>query len=207
MKTKDKILLTSLKLLNEQGVKSVTIRHIAKEMGISHGNLGYHYPNLDTIIQDLYFQLVSLMNAEIEKLQGDPVSLQLMYKTNKIIFETIYKFRFMFLDFVEICRSNPTIMDYHRQLMSNRKMQLLFITTNLQEQGIIRTDFSTEQFESFIMTLFITTEFWLSSSMILYQGEEEDKVTYYLKFFCSQLIPYLTVEGRKQFDIIMKANQ
>ena len=58
MRTKDKILVTALQLLNEHGVKSVTIRDIAAEMGISHGNLGYHYANMELIIYALYEQLV-----------------------------------------------------------------------------------------------------------------------------------------------------
>ena len=53
MRTKDKILVTALQLLNEHGVKSVTIRDIAAEMGISHGNLGYHYANMELIIYAL----------------------------------------------------------------------------------------------------------------------------------------------------------
>ncbi|WP_240510954.1 TetR/AcrR family transcriptional regulator [Algoriphagus antarcticus] len=43
LKTKEKILLTAIKLYNPSGVQIITSRHIAAEMGISHGNLDCHY--------------------------------------------------------------------------------------------------------------------------------------------------------------------
>ena len=93
MRTKDKILVTALQLLNEHGVKSVTIRDIAAEMGISHGNLGYHYANMELIIYALYEQLVKEMDAVIGSMQFSGIHLQLVYDSNKIMFTKFYEYR------------------------------------------------------------------------------------------------------------------
>ncbi len=42
-KTKEKIKQVSIKLFNENETLSITTNHIAKEAGISPGNLYYHY--------------------------------------------------------------------------------------------------------------------------------------------------------------------
>ena len=43
--TKEKIIETSIKLFNEKGCLNTSTRHIADELGISVGNLYYHFKN------------------------------------------------------------------------------------------------------------------------------------------------------------------
>lgn len=54
MKTKERILLTSVELFNRNGVVAVTTNHIAKAMQISPGNLYFHYDNKEEILEELF---------------------------------------------------------------------------------------------------------------------------------------------------------
>ena len=54
MKTKERILITSIDLFNRSGVGSVTTNHIAKAMEISPGNLYFHYDNKEEILVELF---------------------------------------------------------------------------------------------------------------------------------------------------------
>ncbi len=54
MKTKERILLTSVDLFNRSGVVAITTNHIAKAMDISPGNLYFHYDNKEEILLELF---------------------------------------------------------------------------------------------------------------------------------------------------------
>ena len=69
MDTKSRILETALALYNEQGIQSVTNRHIAAEMGISPGNLHYHFRHTDDIIVALYEALSVEMDELVRGLE------------------------------------------------------------------------------------------------------------------------------------------
>lgn len=42
--TRDRILSAAMRLFNEHGVQNVAVDHIAQALGISNGNLNYHFP-------------------------------------------------------------------------------------------------------------------------------------------------------------------
>lgn len=81
--TRDRIVDAAVELFNEHGASNVTTNHIAAHLGISPGNLYYHFANKEEIVREAW----SRMNAEaarIWELPGgvmpspaqDPVALQ-----------------------------------------------------------------------------------------------------------------------------------
>ena len=52
--TKTRILDTALNLFNRAGERNVTTNHIAEDLGISPGNLYYHYRNKAAIVAALF---------------------------------------------------------------------------------------------------------------------------------------------------------
>ena len=99
MKTRDRILVTSLALFNDEGESSTTTIDIANEMDISPGNLYYHFKGKDQIIAELFQQyelaLANTLTAPIEaplgKGQGN---VEDNWYYLYVVMEEMYQYRF-----------------------------------------------------------------------------------------------------------------
>ena len=73
MKTKDKIIATAIDLFNIHGTKAISTNHIAKEMGISPGNLYYHFRSKNDIIRSISDNFSNELGSAL-KIQLDTIS-------------------------------------------------------------------------------------------------------------------------------------
>ncbi|GAB3506109.1 TetR/AcrR family transcriptional regulator [Emticicia fontis] len=208
MTTKQRILQTSLHLFNQYGIDAVTVRHIAKELGMSHGNLCYHFPNTDAIAETLYEQLIAELNQVIEEpAVFSTTNLRAFYKLCAFVFEKLYNYKFLIQDFISITRRNPGLKQKHRDLLTSRRIFLrIGIDAGIQA-GFLKPDIIEGQYENFFNQLFIIGDFWLASAEILFEGKEEDKLPTYLNIAFTLIIPYLTEKGLNEYKGLLKQTE
>ncbi len=200
MSTKEKILQTALRLFNEHGTDAITVRHIAKEMQISHGNLCYHYPTTDIIIEKLYEQLVEKLTAAILSVPLGKIDLQLVYDASLVTYRLFHEYRFLMLDFVRITRRIPGIREHYRQLVGFRHQQFSLVFEALIANGLLKPPAHTTQLEDYITQLFVFGNFWLSEAEIVFDKTEEEKIRYFHRVAFGSLVPLLTEKGWKEFQ-------
>lgn len=204
MTTKEKILHKALECFNRDGTDAVTVRSIATELGMSHGNLCYHFPTTDDIIKALYFQLVDDMNAQIApNTEGVKIDLKFLAKMTKASFEGLYKYRFLLLDFVHIMRRMPEIKTHYQALTKMRHLQFQFLISALEKNRYVKPQRLENQYDTWIQTAILFGDFWLSNAEIIYEGAEENKVETYWRMFMRIGAPYLTAKGLRELDAIL----
>ena len=98
MTTKDKIIETSVKLFNEKGCLNTSTRHISDELGISVGNLYYHFKNKEEILIEIFLRYVNVVFKEISFLNHSQDEIFLLKNFLVDTLDSNIEYRFLHLE-------------------------------------------------------------------------------------------------------------
>jgi len=197
--TKEKILDTSLMLFNSQGLSKVTLRTIAKNMGISQGNLNYHIKKRDDIIETLYFQLVQNIDNSMAKIQQTQNPFQLVVDISQTIMSNFFEYRFFLLDFVQIMRENKKIKTHYTALSTQREQQFSVLFKMLIENKLMRAEVLPNEYDYFYKRIQMLSEFWISDAEIHNTKITKKTIQKYSEILMQAIFPYLTLKGQKEY--------
>lgn len=200
MSTKEKILFKALELFNIDGVENVTTRHIAKAIDISQGNLHYHYPTKNVVIETLFNEfLVEIKNAE--RFKNNSFEKEQVIASMKDSFKIMFKYRFFFKDNEVVWRRLPEIKKIKLELFNLKKNQILNIITLYKNQGIFREQISQEQINFLAEQFIFSITSWLGAKE--YLNEESNISDYYARFTFRIWLPYLKEDEMKKWEEIL----
>jgi AcrR family transcriptional regulator len=201
--TKAKILAAALRQFNEMGTDAVTVRSVAEETGISHGNLCYHFKNIDALIEALYFELVDKVDRYAEQLRQLPMNLEQLYEQSEATLRIMYEYRFLLLDFVRINRRLPVIREHYRQLLALRRWQVLAALEKTVETGLMRKPWREDFHDQLTWQILVLGDAWITQAEILHDEKGEEIIQRYGRLFFGSIMPYLTEKGRKEYQALM----
>lgn len=191
MTTKEKILDTARMLFNEHGIRSITTRHIAASMGISPGNLHYHFKHTEDVVIALFEQLKKKYDKIIEEVQNLPLKhLGDLVPVFNTLYDQINDYRFLFLHFVEISIWIPEIKNDYRQLLSRREEQFRDWLDTLEKEGILMA-IPDQTKADLVKKLFIIGDFWLSHNILHNQYTGDEARRDFVSALLSVLLPYV----------------
>lgn len=202
-KTKEKVLHTALMLFNEKGIAQVSLRIISNEVGISLGNLTYHFRKREEIIEALYLNLVAELNEAIQNtIEGDG-SLKELFQTADIMIERFYEYRFIFLDFVHIIRNHEVIREHYRALLDIREQQYGYFIESMIKSKLFREALLENEYSYLFKRLRIISDFWFSANTINKHLIVRNDILEFKRLFRQMIFPYLTEKGRMEFEALM----
>lgn len=197
-KTKTKILSEALLLFNEHGLKNVSLRTISDALGMSVGNLQYHFKKREFIVEGLYFQMVKVIDEDMPK-SLTVTNLTTCYALNQHIAHTFFEYRFFFLDFATIMRDHVRIKAHYQQLSEQREVQFLAIMQALVDTRLVREPILPNEYKTLYRQIEIVSNFWLSSTAIKVTALNDGLIADYAEIITRCLFPYLTDKGREAY--------
>ena len=198
MKTKQRIIEQAIALFNAKGLSNVTIRDIAKSMGISHGNLNYHFPNREILLISIY----KLMTKDASKVYDRIVLSEnpFLYFNELLQGLEIFhnKYKFFNLDVLEISRHYPKVSELLNTTFQIRKSQMRLFFQKGIEQGYFKDD-NSEKYIRLQHTIRILITFWSSQKEILTSANASENSSMSV-FIWDLLIPHMSKKGLQAYN-------
>ena len=195
--TKQKILIKSLSLFNDEGISKISLRDISNFVNISVGNLQYHFKKREDIIEALYFQLAEKIDQVILLNENNLFKSFLELSTE--VFSIMYGYRFFFLDFVSVVRNNSTIKAHYCQLSLQREAQFKVIVDVLIKNGILREAELKQEYLNLYRRIEVMSNFWFSSVLIKADTLSKGTIRDYASVIGQNIYPYLTEKSKAQY--------
>jgi AcrR family transcriptional regulator len=173
MKTRDRILHTSLALFNEEGEATTTTIDIANELNISPGNLYYHFKGKDQIIAELFQQYEQAMRhtltAPLERpLSSDRSTTEQNWYFLYVVIEEMYQYRFLYHNLENLLQRYPDIKRGFKRLLQLKRAALYAICQTLLQQDVI--DARDQQLLGLADNMTLNLTFWFSYETLVHNN-------------------------------------
>src|SRR5215213_5348817 len=189
--TKTRILDAALSLFNEQGTANVTTNHIAEALGMSPGNLYYHYRNKAEIVRALFARIQAAWATNYAMPSGAAPSVRLMEAMVAGNFDIQGQYRFFFRDLTLLLNADPQLAAAYR---ANREAGLTntrFLISLFINGGVLTPIGGEQALDDFANLLWMVGDFWLvfkdAGQSAFSPADSEQGV----RVFRSLLTPYL----------------
>ncbi|MBK6069427.1 TetR/AcrR family transcriptional regulator [Acinetobacter baumannii] len=208
LKTKDRILQISLQLFNERGERSVTTNHIAAELGISPGNLYYHFRNKHEIIKELMHQY-QVETLEMLSLPEDrPLTTNDKINYFQVLSGQLWNYRFIHRDVYHLVESNEDFKKIYPRFAGQVMQQGQRIYQAFVDAGLMKM--TPSEIEALIINLWIVltnwTNFLYMSGHISDNNHLEEKwVWQALRQMVFLEGPYLMGESRATYEQLLES--
>ena len=158
-RTAQRILEAALDLFNRFGEPNVSTTLVAGELNISPGNLYYHYPAKDELINRLYegyeTELDELLHAG-EGVQDVEDAWFFMHS----LFELIWRYRFLYRDLNDLLSRNRYLETRFQPLLAHKARAVRELLEGLGRGGALRAD--TRDLDAVATSMVVLLTYWLS---------------------------------------------
>ncbi len=192
--TKDKILETALKMFNETSTQASTTNHIAAEMGISPGNLHYHFKNREEIIRELYHKKNEETVLHVDKFPKDIVEL---LSHQKILNKVFWKYRFFQRELSILLFRDPLFKEEYVRDNIGHKKRIIAIYKNLVDSGDLNIRYDNE-IEHLADSILLVAQYYTSFCETMGEELTFECIENSLSHVRGTMRPYLTEQAFKK---------
>ncbi|MFZ1108250.1 MAG: TetR/AcrR family transcriptional regulator [Rhodomicrobium sp.] len=198
--TRERILKAALQLFNRFGEPTITTSAIAADAGMSHGNLYYHYPSKEKIVEDLFEQFCREIERTLVAPESRPANAEDVWLFLHLMFEAIFKYRFLYRDLNELLSRHRSIEKQFRRIVDRQMETAATLMQGLVDAGAMRASPAEIRMLAENMTLIAT--YWLSFAFVLDPRGEPDgeTLTRGIVHILSLAGPYLGQGERALFE-------
>ena len=158
-RTAERILEVTLELFNRFGEPNVSTTLISAELNISPGNLYYHYPAKDELINSLFDRYERALNELLNASDGvrDVEDAWFYMHT---LFELIWQYRFLYRDLNDLLSKNRRLETHFQSVLKNKTRSVRVLLDGMVRSGAMTID--SREMEATATSMVVVLTYWLS---------------------------------------------
>jgi len=158
-RTAERILEVTLGLFNRFGEPNVSTTLISAELNISPGNLYYHYPAKDELINALFDRFERPLNELLGA--GDDVrDVEDAWFFMHTLFELIWQYRFLYRDLNDLLSKNRRLETHFQSILKNKTRAIRALLEGMRRGGALHID--AREIDATATSMVVVLTYWLS---------------------------------------------
>ena len=158
-RTAERILEVTLDLFNRFGEPNVSTTLISAELRISPGNLYYHYPAKDELINSLFDRYERALN-ELLPAADNVGNVEDAWLFFHMLFELIWNHRFLYRDLNDLLSKNRRLETHFQFVLKNKGKAVMSLLDGLARSGAVKIE--RNELEPVSTAMVVVLTYWLS---------------------------------------------
>ncbi|MBC7993366.1 MAG: TetR/AcrR family transcriptional regulator, partial [Rhizobacter sp.] len=158
-RTAERILEVTLELFNRFGEPNVSTTLISAELSISPGNLYYHYPAKDELINSLFDRYERSL-TELLRAAEDVKNVEDAWLFFHMLFELIWDYRFLYRDLNDLLSKNRRLETHFQWVLKNKTRSVKAMLDAMSRAGAVSID--SREVEATATSMVVVLTYWLS---------------------------------------------
>lgn len=159
-RTAERIRATALALFNRFGEPNVSTTALSGELNISPGNLYYHYPSKDELINSLFDSYALAMDELLAASDGVRDAEDTWFFLHSL-FELVWDYRFFYRDLNHLLSRNRHLEQHFPDVLARKKTAFGHILAQLGPSG------QAEAHQGLAASMVVLLTWWLSYEYVL----------------------------------------
>lgn len=196
-KNRERILTASIDLFNQSGVVAVTTNHIAAHLGISPGNLYFHFCNKEEIITELFDRMCTdtyqvWMPNKTVSAHDSPLAL--IERT----LEIYWTYRFFHREMYHLRRKDPVLARKWKSHINKMARLLLATYGHWVKKGVMKKLADPKEMQMIADIVLVTSSWYLQFFESPEKPANRRSVRIGVDHILRFLLPYHTDKGQKE---------
>lgn len=200
---KEKIKIQAISLFNSKGISNVSMKQIADSLGISAGNLSYHYKTkailLAFIYEEMYQEAIDYIlpaKSYITLHHFEKVALK---------FDMLQqKYSFFFNEIIHVGRNYPDILERHQQATLTRLKEVKELLEYYIQTERLLPEKNLVNYDRLVHTFWMLSTFWQSQKQIINSSSYVINQCHIVEILWNIFHPHLTEKGMEEYRQIRK---
>ncbi len=158
-RTAERILEVTLELFNRFGEPNASTTLISAELNISPGNLYYHYPAKDELINSLFDRYEKSLR-ELLQASDQVRNVEDAWLLFHMLFELIWQYRFLYRDLNDLLSKNRRLETHFQFVLRDKNQAIQNVMAGLTRGGAMRIE--TRDMPPVATAMAVVLTYWLS---------------------------------------------